>query len=82
VLSASVAVGLFDVGFGRTALLARLRSCAFMLDDFVSFVILWGAVNAAFGNWIPVALAALFGAGLVATDRFDVPTRPRWLDGS
>jgi putative membrane protein len=44
----------------------------------VSFVLLWGAVNAAFGNWIPVALAALFGAGLVAADRFDVPTRPRW----
>jgi putative membrane protein len=80
VLSATVAVGLFDVGFGRRALLDRLRSCAFMLDDMVSFVILWGAINAAFGNWLPVAIAGLFGAGLVVTDRFDVPTRPWWLD--
>ena len=78
VLSATVAVGAFDLAFDRTALLARLDSCPFMLDDMVSFVILWGAVNAALGNWVPVAVAALFGAGLVATDRFDVPTRPRW----
>ena len=78
VLSATVAVGAFDLGFDREALLARLESCPFMLDDMVSFVILWGAINAAFGNWGPVALAGLFGAGLVATDRFDVPRRPRW----
>jgi putative membrane protein len=78
-LSATVAVAAFDWGLDRDALLARLDSCPFMLDDMVSFVILWGAVNAAFGNWIPVALAGVFGAGLVATDRFDVPTRPRWI---
>jgi len=81
-LSATVAVAAFDWGLDRDALLARLDSCPFMLDDMVSFVILWGAVNAAFGNWIPVALAGLFGAGLVATDRFDVPTRPRWMAAS
>ncbi|WP_415383169.1 bisanhydrobacterioruberin hydratase [Halosimplex sp. TS25] len=80
VLSAAVAVAAFDWGLDREALLARLDSCEFMLDDMVSFVILWGAINAAFGNWIPVGLAALFGAGLVVTDRFDVPTRPRWLE--
>ncbi|MFC7140060.1 bisanhydrobacterioruberin hydratase [Halosimplex aquaticum] len=79
VLSATVAVAAFDWGLDREALLARLDSCPFMLDDMVSFVILWGAVNAAFGNWIPVALAGLFGTGLVVTDRFDVPTRPRWM---
>jgi len=80
VLSATVAVAAFDWGLDRDALLARLESCPFMLDDMVSFVVLWGAVNAAFGNWVPVALAAAFGAGLFGTDRFDVPTRPRWLD--
>jgi putative membrane protein len=79
VLSAVVAVVVFDLGFDREALLARLETCPFMLDDMVSFVVLWGGVNAAFGNWIPVGLAAGFGAGLVVTDRFDVPTRPRWL---
>jgi putative membrane protein len=47
-----------------------------MLDDLVSFVILWGAINAAFGNWVPVALAGLFFAGLVKIDRFDFRVRP------
>ena len=79
VLSAAVAVVVFDWAFDREALLARLDSCPFMLDDMVSFVVLWGGVNAAFGNWIPVVVAAAFGAGLVVTDRFDVPTRPRWV---
>jgi putative membrane protein len=79
VLSAVVAVLAFDRAFDRDALLARLTTCPFMLDDMVSFVVLWGGVNAAFGNWAPVGVAAAFAAGLVATDRFDVPTRPRWL---
>jgi putative membrane protein len=78
VLSATIAVGAFDFAFDREALLARLSGCPFMLDDMVSFVILWGTINAAFGNVAPVALAALLGAGLLVTDRFDVPTRPRW----
>ena len=71
VVSATVAVAAFDWGFSRSGLLARLRSCEFMLDDLVSFVILWGAVNAFYGNWVPVGVAALFGYGLVRTDRFD-----------
>jgi len=79
VLSATIAVALLDMAFDWTALAERLRSCVFMLDDLVSFVILWGAINAYFGNWVPVAVAACFGVGLVVTDRFDVPTQPRWL---
>jgi putative membrane protein len=71
VVSAAVAVAAFDWGFRRAGLLERLRACEFMLDDLVSFVILWGGVNAYFGNWVPVAVAAVFGAGLLATDRFD-----------
>lgn len=43
----------------------------FLLVDLVSFVVLWGAVNAYFGNWILVLLAALLSLGLVRTDRFD-----------
>jgi hypothetical protein len=31
-------------------------------------------VNAWFGNWVPVFVVALFGAGLFWTNRFDVPT--------
>jgi len=80
VLSATVAVLALDLGFDWGDLRERLRSCSFMLDDMVSFVILWGAINAVFGNWISVVVAALFGLGLVVTDRFDVPTQPRWMD--
>ncbi|WP_256289903.1 bisanhydrobacterioruberin hydratase [Halobellus inordinatus] len=75
VLSATVAVVALDWGYDRHALRARLEDCEFLLDDLVSFVILWGGINAWFGNWIPVALAALFGLGLLRADRFDVPTR-------
>lgn len=71
VLSATVAVGLFDAAFDHRALVRRVRGCAFMLDDLVSFVILWGGINAYFGNWVPVAVAFLFFLGLVRIDRFD-----------
>ena len=71
VLSATVAVALFDVAFARGALLDRVQRCEFMLDDLVSFVILWGGINAYFYNWIPVALAGVFFAGLIKIDRFD-----------
>jgi putative membrane protein len=71
VLSATVATVGFDRAFPREGVLDRLESCPFMLDDLVSFVILWGTINAVYANWASVALAGLFGAGLLATDRFD-----------
>jgi putative membrane protein len=70
-LSGTVAVVCFDAAFDRTKLLARLRSCEFALDDLVSFVVLWGGVNAVYGNLVPVALSACLFAGLLRTDRFD-----------
>lgn len=71
VLSATVSVLVLDLSFDRTALRRRLEGCAFMLDDLVSFVILWGVINAVFGNWLPVAVALVLAGGLVRTDRFD-----------
>jgi putative membrane protein len=71
VLSATVAVVALDVAFARTELLRRLARTPFMLDDLVSFVILWGGINAWFGNWVAVGVAALFGFGLVRAERFD-----------
>ena len=71
VLSATVAVGVLDFTFDRTALDGRLRSCAFMLDDLISFVILWGAINLVFGNWIAAAVAGVFGVAILRTKRFD-----------
>lgn len=75
VLSATVSVAILDSVFDRDGILARLDDCEFMLDDLVSFVILWGVINVYFGNWIPALLAAGFGYGLWITDRFDFPER-------
>jgi putative membrane protein len=75
--SATVSVLVLDRVLDRTGLLERLDRCPFMLDDLVSFVLLWGGINAWFGNAVPVILAALFGVGLLWTDRFDAaPFRP------
>jgi len=71
VLSAVVAVVALDRAFDLVAVLARLRRCPFMLDDMVSFVILWGGINVWFGNFLPALVAGLFGLGLLRADRFD-----------
>jgi putative membrane protein len=46
-----------------------------MLDDLVSFVILWGGINLYARNCVPAALAAWYGYALWRTDRFDFPER-------
>ena len=74
-LSAVVSVLVVDAVLDRGAVLARLGACRFMLDDLVSFVILWGGVNLYFGNWVPTALSAAYGYALWRTDRFDFPER-------
>ena len=71
VLSATVAVGVLDLTFDRSGLESRLETCEFMLDDLISFVILWGLINAWFGNWIPVVVAAIFGVAILRAKRFD-----------
>jgi putative membrane protein len=75
VLSAAIAVVLVDLAFDRAALRARLEACPFLLDDLVSFVLLWGVINAYFGNWLAVAVAAAFGGGLLRARRFDFAVR-------
>ena len=80
-LSATVTVVILDYVFPWDALRRRLAACEFMLDDLVSFVVLWGSINAYFGQWVPAALAVLLGAGLWRTNRFDVPPPP-WLNRS
>jgi putative membrane protein len=80
VVSATVATVLVDAAFEYETLLARVRSCPFMLDDLVSFVVLWGVVNAFYGAWLPVAVAATFAIGLLRLDRFDFSVR-RGLPG-
>ena len=72
VLSGTISVVALDWAFSRTELLERLESAEFALDDMVSFVLLWGGVNAFYGNWIAACIALALMAGLISTDRFDV----------
>jgi putative membrane protein len=71
VVSATVTVFVVDAAFDRAALRTRLEHCEFMLDDLVSFVILWGGINVFYGNWLPAVVAAGLGVGLLWTERFD-----------
>jgi putative membrane protein len=79
VLSGGISVWVFDTILTREGLLDRLDACPFMLDDLVSFVILWGGVNLYFSQWVPALLAIGLGVGLVLTDRFDFAVTPRSL---
>ena len=80
-LSGAIAVAVIDFSFDAPALQKRLERCPYLLDDLVSFVLLWGVVNISFGNWIPVGLTAVLLAGLVQVDRFDfaVSWWPEWV---
>lgn len=71
VVSGSIAVLAFDRAFDRAAVRRRLAECEFMLDDLVSFVLLWGAINAYYAQWMPVGLAGLIAIGLIRANRFD-----------
>ena len=74
VFSAGICVFVFDAVFDQTRLRDRLDSTQYLLDDLVSFVLLWGAINAWYMNVFPFVFASLFGYGLVKVDRFDIPT--------
>ncbi|WP_338729570.1 bisanhydrobacterioruberin hydratase [Haladaptatus sp. DJG-WS-42] len=76
VFSATIAVSLIELGFHADRVKNRLDTCSFMLDDLVSFAILWGVINGYFGNWIPAALAAGFALILLRLDRFDFAVGP------
>ncbi|MCU4972886.1 carotenoid biosynthesis protein [Halobacteria archaeon AArc-m2/3/4] len=72
VISGTVAVVLVDLAFDREALLERVQTCEFILDDLVSFVLLWGGINVLYGNWIAAAVAGAFCLGLARTGRYDL----------
>ena len=72
VISGTVAVVLVDLAFDRAGLLERVRECEFILDDLVSFVLLWGTINLLYANWIAAGVAGLFCLGLFSTDRYDL----------
>ena len=71
ILSASVSVLVLDFCLNREKLIERLEECEFMLDDMVSFGLLWGLINLYFANYIPFILSILLLHGLAKVDRFD-----------
>ena len=78
-LSAVVATALIDVAFVGSGLRERVANCEYMLDDMVSFVLLWGGINFFYRAWIPVVIAVGFALSLVRVDRFDFDVRPSLL---
>ena len=69
-LSASIVLIILEIIFEASEVRSRLEKVEFMLDDFVSFVFLWGLVNLYYLNIFPVILSALIGVMLYRTDRF------------
>ena len=72
ILSGIVAVGVLTLSLDQDDLAERLDRCEYVLDDLISFGVLWGLVNLYFGNYVPVALAVALLLVLVRADRFDV----------
>jgi len=72
-LSGTVAVLAIEFAVPHRVLRRRLEDCEFALDDLVSFVLLWGAVNAFFAHWIPVAVVCLLAAALLQSAWFRGP---------
>ncbi len=70
-LSGSVAIAILQVAFDHEAVRDRLERCGFFLDDLVSFLVLWGLINASVGNWIPVVVALGLVGTLLTSDWFD-----------
>lgn len=76
VLSATVAIVFVHLAFARSSLIDRGRRCEFILDDLVSFTILWGMVNGYYGNTIPVVVALVIISWLWRIGRLDAITIP------
>ena len=73
VLSGTVAIALVDRAFDPRRIEARLGRCPFAFDTLVTFLIFWGLVNLAFGNWVPVVIVLGFAFTLVRAEWFGLP---------
>ena len=72
-LSGTVAVLAIEIAVPNRLLRRRLEDCEFALDDLVSFVLLWGAIDAFFTYWIPVAVVCLLAVALLQSAWFRGP---------
>ena len=76
ILSGTVAVIAVEFAFSPDGLRQRVEECEFVLDDLVSFTLLWGSINVLFGNWIPVIVTVGFLVALLLVGRLDfLPAR-------
>lgn len=69
--SGAIAIAILQFAFDHEAVLERLEDCGFFLDDLVSFLLLWGLINASFSNWLPVFLSLALVVTLLTSDWFD-----------
>jgi putative membrane protein len=74
ILSATVATLLIHFSFDAENLTDRIREADFILDDLVSFVLLWGIVNLYYLNLIPVLLTLAVITVLWRSEKFDLAT--------
>lgn len=77
-LSAAVVVVAIESVFWGSGFRSRVDSCPYILDDLVSFVLLWGSINAFYGNWIPLGIVAGFALVLLRSGRMDLSGSPLW----
>ena len=65
VLSATVAVLAVEFAFDDSKVQQRIETTPYVLDDLVSFVIIWGLINGWFQHWIPVVVAGVFALAII-----------------
>lgn len=68
ILSASVTVGVLDYVLESNQIKERLDSCEYILDDLVSFALMWTSVNVIYQNWISVLGSVILLIILIKSD--------------
>lgn len=71
ILSASVATLLIDLSYDYDELKDQIDDCNYLLDDMVSFTIMWGIVNLFYLAIIPVVITLGFIIGLIKSNKFN-----------
>lgn len=70
-VSGTIVAIAIDQAIDLAQLRARARDCDFLLDDLVSFILLWGVINVLYGQLLPILVTGMLIAGLIATGRYD-----------
>jgi putative membrane protein len=70
-LSGAITLIIVEFSFDSEAVSKRIQEVDFILDDMVSFVLLWGLVNLYYLNLVPSLVLAAIGLFLYRIDRFD-----------